>query len=450
MLPLLRGDGARIRQTPPLRTVRCRPVWTGRGYTLGYTYRIGDHMAGKPRRDAGSGGLYQDARGLWTAVIELPERDGKRRRKVIRRAKKADAQVALREARKELDRAGDLATSTPTLETWMQTWLTVRAKKLKPRTLTTYRTYVDRHIVPELGRFRLDKLTPAHVRRLHQRFEDRGLSSTSALQAHRILAKALTDAEREGKVSRNVATLLDAPSKAVSKRDALTANEARALLLSVAGDPVQAAHWSVALLAGLRQGERLGLTRECIDLDRRFLTVSWQVQRLAWEHGCGDTPCGRQRAGYCPQRHVNIPAGQEAKQVAGLWMTRPKTKAGWRQVPIERGLGEVLSLYLDTHEPGPEGLIFTENGKPVDPKHDYETWRSALEAAGLPPVVLHSARHTTATVLYELGVPEQTRVQILGHSSATTTAQYTHVADPLMHDAMGRLGAALDHRTIGA
>lgn len=410
-------------------------------------------MAGKTRRDAGSGGLYQDARGLWTAVIELPERDGKRRRKVIRRAKKADAQVALREARKELDRAGDLATSTPTLETWMQSWLGVRSKKLKPRTLTTYRTYVDRHIVPELGRYRLDKLTPAHVRRLHQRFEDRGLSSTSALQAHRILAKALTDAEREGKVGRNVATLLDAPSKAVSKRTALTANEARALLLSVASDPVQAAHWSVALLAGLRQGERLGLTRECIDLERGFLTVSWQVQRLAWQHGCGDKtatgwPCGKQRAGYCPQRHVEIPAGQEAKQVAGLWMTRPKTKAGWRQVPIAPLLAEVLTRYLADREPGMEGLVFTENGKPIDPKHDYNSWKADVKAEGLPPVVLHSARHTTATILYELGVPAQTRVQILGHSSATTTAEYTHVADPLMHDAMGRLGTVLDHRLI--
>jgi integrase len=407
------------------------------------------------RRDSGSGGLYQDARGLWTAAIELPERDGKRRRKVIRRAKKADALVALREARRELDRAGDLATSTPTVEAWMTSWLAMRAKKLKPRTLSTYRTYITKHIVPELGRYQLDKLTPAHVRRLHARFEDRGLSSTSALQAHRILAKALTDAEREGRVGRNVATLLDAPSKAVAKRDALTANEARALLLSVAGDPVQAAHWSVALLAGLRQGERLGLTREAIDLERGFLTVSWQVQRLGWEHGCGEAslpgwPCGKKRAGYCPQRHVTIPDGQEAKHVNGLWMTRPKTKAGWRQVPIAPVLHEVLVRYLAEHQPGPEGLVFAEGGKPVDPKRDYESWTAALKEAGLPPVVLHSARHTTATLLYELGVPERTRVQILGHSSATTTAGYTHVSDPLMHDAMGRLGALLDPRQIQA
>jgi integrase len=373
---------------------------------------------------------------------------------------KSDVSSKLRALRAELDRAGDLATSSPTVAVWMRTWLDRIARpRLKPRTFETYEGYVDRYIVPAIGKVRLDKVTVAHVRRVHEHVTvASGLSSTTALQAHRILAKALTDAMREGKVSRNVATLTDAPRKGVSARGALTADHARALLVSVAADETAAALWSVALLTGMRQGERLGLTREAIDLDAGVITVSWQLQRLRWEHGCGARradntwPCGKSRGGSCPERHLNIPAGQEATRVhGGLWLTRPKSRAGWREVPMAPLLVEVMARYLAVHEPGDAGLIFTRpDGHPIDPRDDSAAWDRALRDAGLPDVVLHSARHTTATLLLELGVPEKVRVQIMGHSSATTTAGYTHVADPLMRDALGRLGALLTPAAIEA
>jgi len=46
--------------------------------------------------------------------------------------------------------------------------------------------------------------------------------------------------------------------------------------------------WSVALALGLRQGEALGLRWRHIDLDTGTLTIRWQLQRLAWRHGCID------------------------------------------------------------------------------------------------------------------------------------------------------------------
>lgn len=404
------------------------------------------------RRDKGSGSVYQRAAdGRWVGYVTLPDgHDGKRRRKVVTAATKAEVTTRLRALRAELDRAGDLTTSAPTVEAWLGQWLDrIAAPRLKPRTLATYRGYVDRYLVPTIGRVRLDKLTVQHVRRVHEHVESAGLSSTTALQAHRILAKALTDAVREGRVQRNVATLTDAPRRAVATRGALTAEQARTLLLSVAGDPYQAAAWSVALLTGLRQGERLGLTVDTVDLDGGMLTVAWQLQRLTWAHGCGRRavegwPCGASRGGSCPARRMPIPAGQEAREVhGGLWLTRPKSRAGWRQVPLPPLLVEVLGRYMAASPPGPGGLVFTREGRAVDPRDDTRLWDAALRTAGLPDVVLHSARHTTATLLFELGVPERTRVQIMGHSSATTTAGYTHVADPLMRDAMGRLGALL-------
>jgi integrase len=422
------------------------------------------------RRDKGSGSVYQRASdGLWVGYVTLPDGPGrKRRRKVVTAKAKGTVVDKLRVLRKDLDRTGDLTTSSPTLATWLTLWLdTIKAPRLKPRTLTGYRGYVDRYIVPTLGRKRLDKLTPDHVRDLHNAITGQGLSTTTALQAHRILAKALTDAMREGRVTRNVATLLDAPTRARAVRPALTADDARALLVSVAGDPAQAVHWSIALLAGLRQGERLGLTRDMIDLDAvrvdasgtvvpaPFLTVAWQIQRLKWAHGCGKRaetwPCGKRQGGACPQRAVFIPADQEAHQVyGGLWLTRPKSLSGWRQVPLAPQLAAILRLYLKATPPGDHGLILTRpDGHPVDPRDDAAAWDAALRAAGLPDVPLHSARHTCATLLQALGIDEQTRMDILGHSAATTTRGYTHITGAVAADAIGRLGTLLGPRIEG-
>jgi integrase len=396
-------------------------------------------------REKGTGSIFQrEQDGMWVARLELPSDGTKRRRKTIVRKNKADAIAALREAKKDLERAGDLATSSPTLEQWMNQWLDrIAAPRLKPNTLVAYRGSVTRYIVPSIGNVRLDKLTPQHVRKMHD-YARQGRSSTTALQAHRVLAKALTDAEREGRVTRNVATLVDAPAKAHAVRDALTADDARRLLLHASSNALDAAMWSVALLAGLRQGERLGLTRDAVDLDTGIITVSWQLQRLKWEHGCGGT-CGKARGGSCPDRTVNIPAGQEAHRIhGGLWHLRPKSRAGWRQVPIAPLLHEVLTRYLDDHQPGDRGLIFTRpDGHPIDPSDDTAAWDQSLRDAGLPDVVLHSARHTTATLLHALGADEQTRMQILGHSSATVTAGYTHIANSITADYMGRLGDLL-------
>jgi len=404
-------------------------------------------------REKGTGSVFQRQQdGMWVARLELPSDGTKRRRKTIVRKKKSDAIAALREARRDLENAGDLPTASPTVEQWMTQWLDrIAAPRLKPNTLVAYRGSVTRYILPSIGKVRLDKLSPAHVRRMHD-YAREGRSSTTALQAHRVLSKALTDAEREGRITRNVAKLVDAPAKAVAVRESLGAADARQLLLFFASNPTLATQWSVALLAGLRRGERLGLTRRYVNLDHvdrdgnpaPTITVAWQLQRIPWEHGCGET-CGRKRGGNCPQRRLDIPSDQEARQVhGGLWMTRPKSRSGWREVPISAPLAEVLRRYLEGLDLGSDDLIFThEDGRPIDPDQNTKDWDAALKAAGLPDVVLHSARHTTATLLHALGADEQTRMQVLGHSSATVTAGYTHIANSITADYMGRLGDLL-------
>jgi len=408
----------------------------------------------RARRDRGEGSIYQrSSDGMWLAELRLPND----KRKYLSSKTEEGVKAKLRQAKRDLAKAGNLPTSSPSMAQWITLWLKAKKKHLKPGTYVDYERKMLSYVVPAIGRIRLERLTADHVRRVHDYVtETKGLSSTTALTTHRILAKCLTDAMREGRVMQNAATQLDAPRKAVSKRGALTAADARTLLFAAANDPVAAVHWSLALLAGLRPGERLGLTRGQIDLERAIITVSWQLQRLRWEHGCraegvpakGEGwPCGLVRAGSCPKRWVEIPADQEATRVdGGLWLTRPKSRAGWREVPMEPGLLAVMRRHLEQTELGMHDLVLHRGDaarRPIDPSDDGAAWHRWLEIAGLAQVEPYTARHTTATLLHELGVPEKTRQQILGHSEATVTAGYTHVADAETVMAMGRLGDLL-------
>jgi integrase len=70
-------------------------------------------------------------------------------------------------------------------------------------------------------------------------------------------------------------------------------------------------------------------------------------------------------------------------------------------------------------------------------------------AAGVPVIVLHDARHTSATAGADAGVPEHVMQKRLGHADARTTREvYTHVlpeserkAAELMDSALGEEAA---------
>ena len=401
------------------------------------------------RRSPGEGALYQRPDGLWAAAVELPpSADGKRRRKVITGKNPVLVRRKLEQLRRQLADHGDLPTAGQSTGAWLTYWVeSIAAPRVRPSTLATYRSNVDRYLIPVLGKVPLDKLTPTHVRRLHQAITvDRGLSSTTALQAHRILARALKDAHREGRVTRNVATLTDAPRKAVSTRGALTVDQAVRLLASVADDPY-GSRWATALFTGARQGECLGLTRDRVDFPGERLVLSWQLQRLPYAHGCGMKTragwlCGHVRGGNCPARVMRVPAGYEALQVhGGLHLTRPKSRSGWRVIPLVDPLRTILARHLEATTT--ELLWCGPDGHPIDPAKDWAAWHRALAAAELPRVPLHAARHTTATLLLAAGVPQRVITEILGHSSAAVSAAYEHVDLALAADAMNRLSKML-------
>lgn len=416
------------------------------------------------KHEKGEGSTYfrkSDQR--WCATLPLPSPDGKRRR-ITRTAKTETGAISeLKKLRREREKTGDLSTKTQTLESWLNVWFTsIALKNVRPKTAATYRTLLERHIIPEIGKVRLDKLTPAHIRRVAERITttpkntkdpDAGyLSSTTAMQAYRILVVALKYAEREGRVTRNVAALTDAPRRASRSLVALSAADGVKVLQTVAGDRL-GSRWAAALLTGARQGELLGLELDRVGED---LDLSWQLQRISWEHGC-KVPCGRKRGTDCPDRKIVSPADWEHRYLTGgLYLSRPKSSAGWRVIPLVDPLRSIIErrIAASLTEPNPYGLLWTADpktdnrrhtgvlpldGSPIDPSWDNHAWHAVLKRAGVPDARLHDARHTTASLLGRAGVPIEIITKILGHSTYAMSREYMDVDRGQLVDALKRM-----------
>ena len=201
----------------------------------------------------------------------------------------------------------------------------------------------------------------------------------------------------------------------------------------------------MALALGLRQGEALGLKWSDLALSRGVLQVRESRPRPRYGHGCpGSGSCGR-TPGRCPDRiQVNDRAAT-------------KSLAGRRVIGLREPLVELLTEHRRAQEGEREaarqlrqdgGWVFaSEVGRPIMPSTDCHAWKSPLRKAGVREGRLHDARHTAATVLLVLGVPERTVMDVMGWSSTAMAARYQHVTDPIQREVASRVGGLL--RTPG-
>ncbi len=67
---------------------------------------------------------------------------------------------------------------------------------------------------------------------------------------------------------------------------------------------------------------------------------------------------------------------------------------------------------------------------------------------GITGITFHSLRHTVATKLAELGVPEKQRQQVMGHLEIRTTQKYTHLRPMHEVEPLARLSSALRLREL--
>lgn len=90
-------------------------------------------------------------------------------------------------------------------------------------------------------------------------------------------------------------------------------------------------------------------------------------------------------------------------------------------------------------------LVFTtRSGQPVEPRNLVRSFERLIDGAALRKIRLHDLRHTVATLLKTLRVPQRDAMQILGHARISVTLEiYTDSDSDSQRDALTRMSERL-------
>ena len=380
------------------------------------------------RAPNGAGSIYRSPTdGLWHAWIVVGTLDNGQ---PDRRHRKAKTEPELRKkveklkAQASTGQLPDAGTSW-TVERWLTYWVeNIAAPTIRETSADAYRNAVYKHLNPGIGAHRLDRIRPEHFEKLYQRMLKADHRPGNVHQVHRTASTAFKEAFKRRYIMWNPASLAKPPRLEEAEIEPYEIEEAQKILVCAAGRR-NMPRWAVALVLGLRQGEALGLKWEDLDLDALALRVRRNRLRPKYVHGCGEQPCGR-KEGFCPQK---VNRRQECAEL--------KSRAGRRPMGIPEPLGKLLSDHKAAQEAEREtagdlwtdkGYVFaTETGEPLNPNTDFHEWKDLLKDAGVREGRLHDARHTAATILLVLEVPDRTTQGLMGWSDPSMPGRYQHL-----------------------
>lgn len=371
------------------------------------------------RRGHGEGSVYKRLDGRWVAMLDEGRIAGKRKRRAFYGPTQAQAIAKLKAALDARSRGLPVPFERQTFGAFAEKWLAAVRPTLREPTFRRYSSLMS-HAVRAFGGTSLAKLTQADLQKLYDDRRRAGAAPRTILHIHRVIHRALVDAEKWGEVARNVARLANPPRVTRPKLRCLTADEARQLMHAAEGDRIEAVV-VLALATGMRMGELLGLTWRAIDLDAGAVRVEASLQLTS----------------------------------NGLVLAEPKTARSRRRIEIDPRVVSTLRRHRTAQlqerlAAGPawieSDLVFTTKaGGPIDGRELLRaSFRPLLKRADLPPIRFHDLRHSYASIALARGIHPKVVQEAMGHSTiAVTMDTYSHVVPSLQREAAREMGAAL-------
>jgi len=240
--------------------------------------------------------------------------------------------------------------------------------------------------------------------------------------AHGVLRASLNQAVKWRLLVINPALAVELPRLRKKEMKALSPEQATKFLEHAAADRLSAL-FALALTAGMRPGEYLGLQWSDIDLDKGIVVV----------------------------RRTLVP-----KKDGGWEFAEPKTAQSARSIPLPKSVTRALVEHRKSQaeeklKAGSQyenyDLVFTgPKGHAVQLRNLVNRhFKPILRAAGLPQTFrLYDLRHSCATLLLAQGEHPKVVSEWLGHASVTLTLDtYSHVLPTMQQQAAERLETAL-------
>ncbi len=274
------------------------------------------------------------------------------------------------------------------------------AVRCKPATAALYRSVINRHVLPALGKLPIAALSRAQVAEFHESLYETPAVANMAL---RTLSAMYEQAAGWGMAPDGLSNPCRSIMKYPERRRERFLTDSEFTRLGRALEEAEAAGGASAVaairllaLTGCRRSEVLKLRREDVALEAGELRL-------------------------------------------------PDSKTGARAIPLPPEAVELLTDLLRAHD----GPWVIPGGKPGTHLANIdEAWRTVRERAGLEGVRIHDLRHSYASRALALGESLPVIGKLLGHSKMETTARYAHLARDSAQEAAERVAGSIEENML--
>lgn len=285
---------------------------------------------------------------------------------------------------------GTYVSSNLTFTELAQIFLDKYAKNnLSDTTLINYKYQLNKHILPDIGHYKISVLKRLHIQDLANKLcEEYNLASKTIRNDIKLISAILEKGIEWEFLQFNVAHKVAIPNnknKPKKEREIYNNKEIKLFLnaLEKTEDPFKTMVY-VSFYTGARRGEVLALRWKDIDFNNNVIHIQQNKVRT-----------------------VNGTVFKETKNKRSREFTAPKV------------LMEILKKFYNNQDG--EELLFN-----IYPSTYSRQWSEFVESNNLKYITLHDLRHTNGSILASKGIDIVTVANRLGHLPATASKYYLH------------------------
>lgn len=378
-------------------------------------------MAQKTTRNAHGGGtIRQRTDGRWEAryTLGINPGTGKQIQKSIYGKTQKEVRQKLQKICTEIDDGTYSEPQKMTLDQWLTVWEKEYIGNVKANTVKSYSDHIRLHIKPALGACKLSDLVPHMIQTFYNSLQrDDGLSPKTVKNVHGVFHRALEQAMKIGYIRSNPAEACTLPHIVKKEISPLDDSELAAFLRAIQGNPYELVYF-VAVFTGMRQGELLGLTWNCVDFEKHTIYVckQHQKQKGGKDYVFSTLKNDKPRLLDVSEAVMDALCRQRTRQSDWVAQAGP----AWENR---------------------DNFVFTtEFGRYLCNQTVYLDFKKVVKRLGLASARFHDMRHTYAVISLKAGDDIKTVQENMGHHTAAFTLDtYAHVTPGMKRDSAKRL-----------
>lgn len=378
-------------------------------------------MTTKATKNAKGGGtIRKRSDGRWEAryTLGIDPKTGKQIQKSVYGKTQKEVRQKLTAITAEIDDGTYM--DIPRLKTtdWLNTWVTEYIGNVKSSTRKSYQDHVRLNIIPYIGNVPLAKVTAAVIQQMYNELQtEKELSPKTIKNVHGVLHRALEQAQKMGYIRSDPLAAVMLPRIEKKQIKPLEDEELCAFLKEIRGSPYELVYF-VTVFTGLRQGEVLGLTWDCVNFEKQTLLINKQhgKKKGTREYCFSSLKNDRPRVIEAADGVMDALKKQQLRQQR--WAAR--LKDGWDN---------------------PDNLVFTtETGRYLCNQTVYLAFKKIVRRLHLDATRFHDLRHTYAVNSLKSGDDIKTVQENLGHQTAAFTLDvYAHATNSMKRESANRM-----------